>query len=54
MVLDKDGNKIAILKTQEEWTTAKDELALGNSKALNEFFNGVNKNMFRMINQNWS
>jgi len=29
VVLDKDGNKTAVLKPAEEWSTAKDELALG-------------------------
>ena len=51
MALDKDGNKTAILKSEEEWTIAEDELALGNSKALNALFNGVDKNMFRLIKQ---
>jgi hypothetical protein len=41
--LDKDGNKTAVLKPEEEWTT------LANSKALNALFNGVDKNMFRLI-----
>jgi predicted Zn-dependent protease len=50
VALDKDGNKTSILTPGEEWTAAKDELALGNSKALNAF-NGVDKNMFRMIKQ---
>jgi len=39
------------LKPEEEWTKAEDELALGNSKALNALFNGVDKNMFRLIKQ---
>ncbi|GAU44283.1 hypothetical protein TSUD_371830 [Trifolium subterraneum] len=37
------------LKPEEEWTAAEDSLALGNSKALNALFNGVDKNMFRLI-----
>ena len=37
-------------KPEEEWTSAEDEAALGNSKALNAIFNGVDKNMFRLIN----
>jgi hypothetical protein len=49
VVLDKDGNKTAVLKLEEDWSTAEDELALGNSKALNALFNGVDKNMFRLI-----
>jgi len=51
VVLDKDGNKTAVLKPEEDWSTTEDELALGNSKALNELFNGVDKNMFRLIKQ---
>jgi hypothetical protein len=51
VALDKDGNKIDVLKPEEEWTTAEDELALGNSKALNALFNGVDKNMFKLIKQ---
>lgn len=38
------------LKPEAEWTDAKDEEALENSKALNVIFNGVDKNMFRLIN----
>jgi len=49
VALDKDGNKTVVLKLEEEWSTTEDELALGNSKALNALFNGVDKNMFRLI-----
>lgn len=38
------------LKSETIWTNAEDEEALRNSKALNEIFNGVDKNMFRLIN----
>ncbi|MCI45261.1 gag-protease polyprotein, partial [Trifolium medium] len=49
-VADKDGNATTELKPEEEWSKEKDELALGNSKALNAMFNGViDKNMFRLI-----
>jgi len=51
VVLDADGNMTAILKLEEEWSAAEDELTLGNSKALNALFNGVDKNMFRLIKQ---
>ncbi|XP_057437675.1 uncharacterized protein LOC130729849 [Lotus japonicus] len=37
-------------KPEEEWTKEEHEAALGNSKALNAIFNGVDKNMFRLIN----
>lgn len=49
VALDEDGNMTDVLKTEEEWTVAEDELALGSSKALNALFNGVDKNMFRLI-----
>jgi len=39
------------LKPEEEWTATEDELALGNSKALNALFNGVDKNILRLIKQ---
>jgi hypothetical protein len=51
VAFDKDGNKTAVLKSEEEWTTAEDESSLANSRALNAIFNGVDKNMFRMIKQ---
>jgi len=51
VTLDADGNKTYVLKPEEEWIAAEDELTLGNSKALNALFNGVDKNMFRLIKQ---
>jgi len=51
VTLDADGNRTTVLKPEEEWIAAEDELALGNSKALNALFNGLDKNMFRMIKQ---
>jgi len=51
VALDKDGNKTTVLKPEEEWTTVEDESFLANSRALNSIFNGVYKNMFRMIKQ---
>ena len=45
---DKNGNES--LKPEEDWSKEEDELALGNSKALNALFNGVDKNIFRLIN----
>src|ERR1044072_1134842 len=38
------------LKKEEDWSKEEDEEALANSKALNAIFNGVDKNMFRLIN----
>ena len=51
VALDVDGNRTAVLKLEEELTTGEDEMALGNSKTLNALFNGVDKNMFRLIKQ---
>jgi len=51
VALDADGNRTTGLKPEEEWTAVEDELALGNSKAMNALFNGVDKNMFRLIKQ---
>ncbi|MCI50194.1 gag-pol polyprotein, partial [Trifolium medium] len=46
-----DDNDVdtAELKLEEEWSTAEDNAAFGNSNALNALFNGVDKNMFRLI-----
>src|ERR1044072_578280 len=37
-------------KEEADWSKEEDEEALANSKALNAIFNGVDKNMFRLIN----
>ena len=49
-MLDTEGKPTDELKPEEDWTKEEDELALGNSKALNALFNGVDKNIFRLIN----
>jgi len=51
VVLDKDGHKSEVLKPEEEWSALEDGQALANSRALNAIFDGVDKNMFRMIKQ---
>ena len=51
VALDADGNRTAVLKSEEEWTAIEDKQALGDSKALNALFNDVDKNMFRLIKQ---
>ena len=38
-----------IVKMEIEWTLAENELALGNNRALNAIFNGVDPNVFKMI-----
>lgn len=47
MIISKDG--ATSLKLETEWTDAKDVESLGNSKALNVIFNGMDNNMFRLI-----
>lgn len=50
VVKDKDAKDTTDLKPEEDWFKEEDELVLGNSKALNALFNGVDKNIFRLIN----
>src|ERR1044072_5306048 len=40
----------SIFKDEADWTAEEDAEALANSKALNAIFNGVDKNMFRLMN----
>src|SRR4051812_20677706 len=42
-----DGTTVLIPETQ--WSKTEEELALGNSKALRALFNGINKNIFRLV-----
>ena len=37
-------------KPEIEWSPTEDEATLSNSKALNAIYNGVDKNVFRLIN----
>ena len=47
--VEKDGT--TVLKPEEEWSKEEEELALGNSKALNALFNGIDRNIFRLVHQ---
>ncbi|XP_058771038.1 uncharacterized protein LOC131644531 [Vicia villosa] len=49
VITEKDGKKT--LKLEEEWDKDEEALALGNSKALNALFNGIDKNIFRLVHQ---
>ncbi|KAI5430212.1 hypothetical protein KIW84_034694 [Lathyrus oleraceus] len=42
-----DGVSVQI--PEEEWDKEQEALALGNSKALNALFNGISKNIFRLV-----
>ena len=43
VVNEKDGKATTDLKPEEDWSKEEDELALGNSKALNSLFNRMEK-----------
>ncbi|CAJ2633141.1 unnamed protein product [Trifolium pratense] len=49
VVIDKDGKKTSEIKPTKDYSKDEDDLALGNSKALNAIFNGVDINMFRLV-----
>lgn len=40
----------SVKKSEVEWSPTEDEAALYNSKALNAIYNGVDRNVFRLIN----
>src|SRR3954469_10734826 len=42
-----DGTPVLIPETH--WSKYEEELALGNSKALSALFNGIDKNIFRLV-----
>ena len=39
-----------VKKPEIEWSPTEDEAALSNSKALNAIYNGIDRNVFRLIN----
>ncbi len=49
-MLDTEGKFTDELKSEEDWIKEEDELVFGNFKVLNVLFNGVDKNIFRLIN----
>ena len=48
-VNDDKGNPTDVVKDEEDWDDADYKGSVGNSKAMNALFNGVNKNIFRLI-----
>ena len=48
--LGEDGEPTSVLKPKEDWSKEEDKVALGNSKALNAIFNGIDKNIFKLVN----
>jgi len=50
VVIDKEGKYTSTLKQEEEWSKEEYKLALCNSNASTALFNGIDKNMFILIN----
>lgn len=48
MITSQDGS--TSLNPEVNWSKEEDDESLGNDKALNSIFNGMDKNMFRLIN----
>ena len=48
-VTDGDGKVNDVLKPKKEWNDVDEQSAQGNSKVLNSIFNGVHKNIFKLI-----
>lgn len=51
MIIDKYGKITDVLKAEEDWDNEDDKSTLGNFKAFNAIFNGVDKKIFRLINK---
>lgn len=43
-------NVVDTLKAEAEWTDTEDKASVGNSRALNDVFNGLDRNVFHLIN----
>src|ERR1044072_2364082 len=50
VIIGEDDQPTGDLNPKEDWSKEDDELALENSKSQNAIFNGVDKNIFRLIN----
>lgn len=50
VIVGGDGQTTTKLKPEEDLFKEKDDLALENSKALNVIFNGIDRNIFRLVN----
>ena len=49
LVITKEGEATTDKKPEEQWSKEEDDLALGNSKALNAIFNGVDDACFSQV-----
>ncbi|TYK01370.1 gag-pol polyprotein [Cucumis melo var. makuwa] len=43
-------NGVSVPKPEVDWTDAEEQASIGNSRALNAIFNGVDLNVFKLIN----
>ncbi|TYK11809.1 gag-pol polyprotein [Cucumis melo var. makuwa] len=43
-------NGVSVSKPEVEWTDAKEQASVGNARALNSILNGVDLNVFKLIN----
>ena len=50
VIIGPDKKPTTELKPEEYWSKEEDELAHGNSKALAAIFNGIDRNIFRLVN----
>ncbi|KAA0060757.1 gag-pol polyprotein [Cucumis melo var. makuwa] len=41
---------VSVPKSEVDWTDAKEQVSVGSAKALNFIFNGVDLNVFKLIN----
>ena len=41
---------LSIPKLEVDWTNAEEQASVGNARALNAIFNGVDLNVFKLIN----
>ena len=39
-----------VSKSEVDWTDAEEQVSIGNARALNAIFNGVDLNVFKLIN----
>ena len=50
VVMGEDKQPTSKLKPEENWSKEEDELTLGNFKSINSIFNGIDRNIFRLVN----
>ncbi|TYJ96033.1 gag-pol polyprotein [Cucumis melo var. makuwa] len=43
-------NGVSVLKPEIDWTDAEEQASVGNARAINAIFNGVDLNVFKLIN----